>query len=248
MIKLKTITRNCKRIGISGGGGKGKSTAIIKMYKKPLILDLEGKFPIPEQPLVELNKPLVYGSLMAKLLEILNEPNLKMFDALVIDSISEVQSICETHAIDKDYKGDKGKYSSYMSGPNHELPQYFGNFLQILKDIETKHEIDICLIIHTATATELNPLGDDFSKIKLDLKKHPYSQIMKWLDCLGCVYEEPKLEKDGLKHKAVSSTRMISFDNSSPLYEAKQMGLTEVKAEFDKDGNWYKKLFNKGDK
>ena len=66
--------------------------------------------------------------------------------------------------------------------------------------------------------------------------------VLKWFDFLGCVYDENDIDDSALKAKATGSKRMISFDNTSPFYDAKSLGTGEKVFEFDPNGAWYKKL------
>ena len=148
-IQFKTVTRETKRIGLSGKAGCGKSTAITKISRRPLVYDLERKWTkdlLPVQP-VEIGA-ISFDSLKASLIGVLKEPSLKPHDILWIDSASELYRMCENHAIQNDYKGIKNNYSAYSTGPKHELIQYFTQILKILSDIEVKHRIDIGIICH----------------------------------------------------------------------------------------------------
>ena len=242
MIRFKTDTRKSKRLGISGKGGCGKSTAITKIHKKPIVLDLEEKWPVPAIPTADLGGKTSYIGVKNTLLSLLKEQSLKEYDGVWIDTVSELEQLSEFHAIEKDYQGNKGKYAAFYSGDNNQLPQYFSEILNVLSDIQKKHDIDVGLVIHTTEGNETNPIGPDYYKIKLDLKKKIYAKVLKWFDFLGCVYDENDIDDSALKAKATGSKRMISFDNTSPFYDAKSLGTGEKVFEFDPNGAWYKKL------
>ena len=250
MIKFKTITKKSKRLALSGKGGCGKSYAITNLYKSPLIFDLEQKWtteaPFNKFQVVDFGDKPSYNIIMQSLIGILNEADLKKYDALVIDTVSEVETLCVNHSIIEDYKGKKSNYSSYSSGDNHELPQYFSEFLRVLQDIQAKHDIDVCLICHARKTMEQNVMGDDYSKVVLDLKKHPMAKMLKWVDYLGCIYDDVDVENDGLKMKIKDSKRMISFDNSSPYFDAKSARSGDLlTVPFDIKGEWVNKIFKK---
>jgi len=248
MIQFKKITKKSKRIGLSGKGGCGKSYAITYMYKHPIIFDMEQKWsnkpPFTNFPVVDIGS-ISYDNLMRGLIGLLNEPKLEGYDAIIIDTLSEVENLCISKAIDFDYKGNKNKYSAYSSGDNNELPQYFGEFLRVLQDIQAKHDIDILLICHAAPAPVSNPMGDDYTKITLDLKKKVQAKVLKWLDFLGVVYDDVEVVKEGLKTSLTGSKRMISFDSTSPFFDAKSIrsDITPT-IPFDIKGEWVKKILN----
>jgi len=250
-IKFKNQAKTSKRIGLSGKGGCGKSYAITNLYKKPIVFDLEKKWsaepPFDKIPTVDIGDSPDYGSVMAGLIDILNqEPDFMSkgkYEAIVIDTVSEMEAYAIQHAVNSDYKGSKSAYSDFHRGDNNELPMYFSEFLRVLQDIETKFNIDILLICHSALGTEKNPMGQDYGKTLLDLKKRPTAKILKWLDYLGCVYEDVDLEEKGIVTKIKATKRVISFDNSSPFFDAKCIKqLSKPTVPFDIEGTWTKIL------
>lgn len=246
-IKFKSSIRNTKRIGVSGKAGCGKSTAIARATKKPLVIDLERKWTrdlLPVQP-IDIGE-ISFSSLKSTLLGLLKEPNLQPYDTLWIDSASEMFRVCERHAIETCYAGKKEKYSSFQNGPRTELPQFFSIILNLLSEIETKHKIDVGIVCHVGEGLKHNPMGEDYDKIVLDVHNNLVPMLLKWFDYLGCIYDEIDVSEDGLRKKVnKESKRVISFDNSCPLYDAKCASLASAKVyDFDINGNWYKELFN----
>lgn len=240
--------RKSLRLGISGKQGCGKSTAIFRIAKNPLLLDLENKLPEESRGVgkkVALGTP-TFGALLRELRAIRDEASLP-FDWLVTDSFTEVEKLIIGHTITNDYKNDRTKYSAYQSGPKNEVPDYFSEFLDILSAIQTKHGINILALCHTKSKLFNNPLGDDYYKAVLDLKDDTASRALKWFDCLGFVYDDIKVEKDGLRTKAEDrpSPRLISFDNSSPFFDGKCTWPVAPKIPFDIEGRWVNQ-FTKG--
>lgn len=251
MIKFKQKVRSTKRLGIAGPGGKGKSTAITKISRKPLVFDIEEKWTKDLSSVVPIElKSNNYQGLKDGLIGLLNEPSLDAYDFVWIDSASQLYRWAEDHAIEKDYGGQKTKYSAYQTGPKHELIQHFTTILKILGDIEKKHNINVGVVLHTDEGVKSNPLGDDYDKILIDVNKNLRPSLLKWFDFLGVVYDEFKVEDDGLRKKVGGSgKRVISFDPTSPLYDAKCASLDAAKVyDFDMQGNWYRELFNKKEK
>ena len=250
-IKFKNQAKTSKRIGLSGKGGCGKSYAITNLYKKPIVFDLEKKWstepPFNKIPTVDIGISPDYNSVMTGLIDILNldEKFIKdgKYEAIVIDTVSEMEAYCIAHAVQNDYKGSKAGYSDFHRGDNNELPMYFAEFLKLLQDIETKFNIDVLLICHSALGTEKNPMGQDYGKTLLDLKKRPTAKVLKWLDYLGCVYEDVDLDIKGIQTKIKGTTRMVSFDNASPFFDAKCMKQGgDVTVPFDIQGKWINKI------
>ena len=95
MLNLKTDVRKSKWLGISGKAGCGKSTAITKIHKKPIVLDLEGKWPVPAIPTVDLGGKSSYMGVKNALLSLLREQTLKDYDGVWIDTVSELEQLCE---------------------------------------------------------------------------------------------------------------------------------------------------------
>lgn len=233
--------------GLSGKAGAGKSYAIAKLCKNPYIFDLDRKLPPEMKGVGDVWDPkgrLNYHYFKQELVNVLNEPTLP-YDWIVIDNLSEVEKLCENWAIETDYKGNKVGYSSFQTGAKHELPQYFGEILDILTRIRDKHNIKIFAICHAKTKPANNPFGKDYVKWVLDLREECNSRALKWFDYLGFVYDDVILDEKGLRAKAADQERFISFDNSSPVFDAKAITAVTPKVPFDKEGKWVELIFGK---
>jgi hypothetical protein len=247
-ISLKPNTpRASKRFGLSGKGGVGKTTALFRIAKNPLIFDLENKLPPEEQGkgnVIDLKGRDSFVYVRQELQAILAEPKVT-WDWLVMDSASKLEEICEFHAITQDYKGDKSKYSSYQTGPKNELPQYFAEMLDLISRIQDKHNINILIICHTKTKMINNPLGKDYYKVVLDLKEDVASKLIKWFDYLGCAFDDVAIDDTGLRSKGKSESRVISFDNTNPMFDGKSLKILPTRIPFDKEGKWVETVFGK---
>lgn len=248
MIQLKKSTNQGKRLVISGPGGCGKSTAIEKISRKPIIFDLEEKWPaessVPIYPLAKVN----YDVFKNELIKIRNEQSLKEYDWLWLDSMSELGKMCEEKAIEADYGGNTVNYSNYSQGVKTSLPKYFNIIIDILKSIQKKHGINVGFIAHTIDGTQKNPAGEDYLKTMIDMKDQLKNKLIKDVDYIGVVFDSTETKLDGLKTKATESKRYISFDSSVPYFDAKGLRLKAKQFLFDELGQWYKQLINKENK
>lgn len=243
----KTQARTAKRIGISGKAGSGKTTAIFKLAKNPLIIDLENKIPLEcagKGDQVDFKGRESFKYVKQELINVLNDPKLP-WDLLVIDTASKLEEHCENNAIEMDYKGDRNKYSAYSSGPKNELPQYFSEILDLLSRIQERHNIDILIVCHATAKLQNNVTGKDYYKMVLDLKDAVNSRMLKWFDYLGFVWDDVTIDETSFHAKAGAVNRVISFDNSNPLFDAKSLRPTPAKIPFDREGKWVETVFGK---
>lgn len=247
-ISLKANTpRTSKRFGLSGKGGVGKSTAIFRIAKNPLILDLENKLPPDEHGkgnVIDLKGRDSFQYVRQELQAILAEPKVA-WDWLVLDSASKLEDLCEEFAITTDYNGKRDKYSSYSQGAKNELPQYFASILDLLSRIQDKFNMNILIICHTKTKMINNPLGKDYYKIVLDLKEDVASKLIKWFDYLGCAFDDVVIDETGLRAKGTAEKRVISFDNHTPMFDGKTLKPLPTRIPFDVEGKWVETVFGK---
>lgn len=239
--------RKALRLGISGKAGTGKSTAIFKIAKNPLIFDLENKLPPEFKGIgntIDFKGRESYHYIKQELINVLNEPKLT-WDWLVVDTSSKVEEHCENHAIENDYKRDRNKYSAYSSGPKNELPQYFAEVLDLLGRIQDKHGINVAIICHAGPKLQNNLMGKDYYKMVLDLREAPMLKLLKWFDYLGFVWDDVTIDEESFRAKVLTGNRMISFDNTNPLFDAKSLKVLPAKIPFDKDGKWVETVFGK---
>lgn len=249
MIKTKeNQPRKALRIGIGGRFGLGKSTAIFRMFKNPIMLDLEEKLPALEAgkgQIVDLEGRPTFAQVRAKLKELLAEPSLAPHDGLALDTTSKLEEWMTQHSIAQDYEGKKTAFSSYSSGAKNELPDYMSEVLDLLQLIQNKHGIAMLLICHAVPKLYRNPLGSDYDKMALDLQDKCASRVLKWCDFFGFVYDDVQSRKEGLRVKAKEEgvQRMISFDASSPLFDAKAIWPVPSEVPFDIAGKWVSTIF-----
>lgn len=243
----KNTPRNTLRVGLSGKAGVGKTSAIFKLCKNPLIFDLENKIP-PEfagiGDLIDFKGRDSYKVVKDELLNILNDVK-PPHDWLVIDTASKLESMAEQHAIQMDYGGNKSKFSAYQTGSKHELPQYFDEILDLLTRIQDKHGMNVLFICHAGTKLQNNIMGKDYYKAVLDLREGPMLKLLKWFDYLGFIWDDAQLDEEGIRTKVEKVNRVISFDNTSPFFDAKALKALPRNIPFDKDGKWIEQVFGK---
>lgn len=243
----KNIPRSAKRIGLSGKAGCGKTSTIFKMYKNPLIFDLENKIPPKFAGLgevVDLKGRDSQKVIKDEILLLLNEQK-PTWDAIVFDTTSKLEEHCESHAIQIDYKNDRGKYSAYSSGIKNELPQYFAELLDLIARVQDRHNIDIVMLCHAKPKLQNNVMGKDYYKMVLDLKDDVSAKLLKWFDYLGFIWDDVVIDEESFRAKAIKETRVISFDNTNPLFDAKSLKVLPAKIPFDEDGKWIETVFGK---
>ena len=236
---ITKVKRETRRLGISGPAGWGKSSVIPLMSKNPIVYDLENKAPdnwTNVQTAVLRFKTFNY---ILESLKALRDEAKVEYDWVWIDSLSELEKICEFYAIANDYNNDKKKYSSYSAGQSHELVFYIKSILDVLEEIENKHKINVGIICHTGVKPEGNPDGSDYQVTRVDVSKWMRAVYEKWLDYHGIIYSILKVT-DG---KVEASNRVISFDHTKATLRAKSISFIPGELDFDEKGEWIKKAF-----
>ncbi len=242
-LKPKTeVKRKYKRFVLLGTGGVGKSTAIATIAKKPLVIDLDGRFPVN---LVDksdvLNVAPDYQSLLKTLHSLVAEPKLD-HDWLQIDTATKVMGIVEEWTIQRDCGGMKEKYNAYGHGLKF-APQYFKEILDVVDAIQAKHGINVAFVCHSKVKDFQNPMTEKYTKNVLDLPEAVAEKLKQWADYVGYAYFEVEVDKE--KRRATGEpTRFISFVES-PLYEAKNSSEHPIpkRVAFDKEGKWAQVVF-----
>jgi glycerophosphoryl diester phosphodiesterase len=242
-LKKKTdVKRKYKRFVLLGAGGVGKSTAVATLAKKPLVIDLDGRFP---ESLVDksdvLNVPPDYEAILKTLHGLVAEKSID-HDWLQIDTATKVMGIVEDYTIQKDCAGQKDKYNAYGYGLKFS-PQYFKEILDVVDAIQDKHGINVAFICHSKVKNFANPMTEAYSKNVLDLPEAVADKLKQWADYVGYAYFEVEVDKE--KRKATGEPkRFISFVES-PLYEAKNSSPFDIpkRVPFDKVGKWADVIF-----
>ena len=236
------VKRSYKRFVLAGVGGIGKSTAIATAAKAPLVIDLDGRFPVA---LIDKAQFLAvdasFQSVMAGLRSILAEEKFS-FDWLVIDTATKAMSSVEDNTIAKHCAGEKDKYNAYGFGLKFS-PQYFKEMLDVIDQIQNKHKTNCAFVCHTKVRDFKNPMTESYSKNVLDLPDIVADRLKQWADYLGFAFFEVNVDKE--KHKAVGEpTRYISFTDS-PLHEAKNSSEFPIPKQIllDKEGKWAEIVF-----
>ena len=245
MLNLKPkaeVKRKYKRFVLLGTGGVGKSTAIATIAKKPLVIDLDGRFPaslVDKADVLSLEPN--YQSILKVLHSLLAEVKLE-HDWLQIDTATKVMTLVEEWTIQKDCAGSKEKYNAYGHGLKFS-PMYFKEILDLVDEIQAKHQINVAFICHSRVKNFQNPMTEAYTKNVLDLPEAVADKLKQWADYVGYAYFEVEVDKE--KRKASGEPqRYISFVES-PLYEAKNSSefVIPKRVEFDKAGAWADVIF-----
>ena len=236
------VKRKYKRFVLLGTGGVGKSTAIATIAKKPLVIDLDGRFPASLVDKADvLNVGSDYHEVLKTLHGLVAEASLP-YDWLQIDTATKVMGIVEEFTIQKDCGGSKEKYNAYGHGLKFS-PQYFKEILDVVDAIQTKHSINVAFICHSKVKNFQNPMTEAYTKNVLDLPEAVADKMKQWADYVGYAYFEVDVDKE--KRKASGDPqRYISFVES-PLYEAKNSSefVIPKRVAFDKAGKWSEIIF-----
>lgn len=236
------VIRKYKRFVLNGIGGVGKSTGIATIAKRPLVFDLDGRFPshlVEKADFIEV--PPNYLDFVKLLHQILNETTLPN-DWIQFDTATKIMSIVEDWTIAKDCAGSKEKYNAYGHGLKF-APQYFKEILDVVDAIQAKHGVNVAFVCHSKVRNFQNPLTEAYTKNVLDLPDIVADKLKQWADYVGYAYFDVEVDKE--KKKAIGDpVRLISF-TESPLYEAKNSSNFKLPKglKFDKDGKWAQVVF-----
>jgi glycerophosphoryl diester phosphodiesterase len=236
------VKRKYKRFVLLGTGGVGKSTALATIAKKPLVIDLDGRFPVALVDKADvLNVPASYEDVLKTLHGLVAEKTLA-HDWLQIDTATKVMGIVEDYTIVKDCGGQKDKYNAYGYGLKFS-PQYFKEILDVVDAIQAKHGINVAFICHSKVKNFQNPMTEAYTKNVLDLPDAVADKLKQWADYVGYAYFEVDVDKE--KKKASGEPRRFISFVESPLYEAKNSSDYDIpkRVAFDKEGKWAQVVF-----
>jgi len=239
----KAKARNYKRIVFSGEQSIGKTTAAFNWAKKPLWIDLDNRIP-PE--IVERCTVIQglhdYNSVKSVLKEI-NESDSFEYDAIIIDTVTILESMARNQCIIDDFKGERSAYSGYSTGDKQHLILFMNPLLAFLDRIAEKHGCDLLLICHSEIKPVKNPNGENYDKVALSLVDKIRNRVLQWADYVGFAWHDVSVKVEGLSKKASGSSRKITFSNN-PKWDAKgPANLPEI-IDFDVDGNWMETIKN----
>jgi hypothetical protein len=245
-LKFKNPVRTYTRFVLGGVGGIGKSTALGTVAKKALVLDLNKRWPkdrIWGHEFLDFTD--TFSGIKDKLNEVLAEAKLPN-DWFIIDTGTDLMRLTRAHIISVVFGGESEKYNAFQNGDKNYAPQYMNEILSLLDKIAEKHGMNIGLICHTIPKDQKNPLGKDYSKQALHLPDLVAATVLQWADYVGYAYNDVIVAQDGLKQKAKSQVRKISF-NDNPCYDAKNGSafVLPEKIDFDKEGKWADLVFGK---
>ncbi len=237
-----TVIRDYRREVIGGVGGAGKSTSMGVVSNRPLIVDLDHRWPrdlVEKADFPEFEES--YKGLKALFSDLLNESSLPN-DRIVIDTATKLVEVIEAHALENDCKGSKELFNAYSHGQKY-VGQYFKEFLDLVDQVQAKHHVTITFICHSKLKDQKNPTGEAYQKNCLDLTDKVADKLKQWADYIGYIWFDVAV--DNKSRRAIGdSTRYISF-TENPAYEAKNSSPFSIpeKLEFDKEGTWAQVMF-----
>jgi hypothetical protein len=236
------VKRKPVRVVLTGIAGSGKSTAMGTVSKKALILDLDHRWPkslVDKHDFADLTE--TFKGTKEYLKAIVDEPKVDN-DWLVIDTTTKLMGLVETWTIQMDCKGDREKYNAYGHGLRF-AHQYFQEVLDLLDQIQEKHQINVAFICHSKLKDYKNPMGENYVKSVLDLPDIVSDRLLQHVDAVGFVYFDVEVDKE--KHKAKGPAKRIVTFNDNVLHVAKNgmpWNLPD-KIPFDIEGNWAQLVF-----
>lgn len=237
-----SVERKYRREVIAGVGGAGKSTSMGVVSKNPMVIDLDHRWPrdlIAKADFPEFDE--TFTGLKGLLNDILATEKLSN-DRIIVDTATKVVEVIEAHALENDCKGSKENFNAYSHGQKY-VQQYFKEFLDLVDQIQAKHQITVTFICHSKLKDQRNPTGEAYQKNCLDLTDKVSDRLKQWADYIGYIWFEVAV--DAKARRAIGDTiRYISF-TENPAYEAKNSSPFELpeKIEFDKEGVWAEVLF-----
>ncbi len=241
--KAKTaVIRPYRREILSGVGGAGKSTALGVVSKRPMVVDLDHRWP---RDLVEKSdfpefKETYEGlkALCADILSVDSIPN----DRIIFDTATKVVELIDEHSLIHDCKGSKEAFNAYAHGQKFSN-QYFKEFLDLIDQIQAKHKVTVTFICHSTKKDQRNNGGEVYQKHCLNLTDKIADKLKQWADYIGFVWMEVAVDAKARKSLG-DQIRYISF-NDNPDFEAKNSSpfVLPDRLEFDKDGAWAEVMF-----
>ena len=236
-----TVKRVYKRVVLGGVGSSGKSTAMGTIAKKPLVIDLDDRWPndlVDKSDFIKFDENFM--GVKRILNDILNEPKIEN-DWIVLDTATKLMALVEEHVIALDCKGDRDKYNNYGHGLKF-VPQYVREILGLIDEIQEKHKVNFCFICHTRVKQFSNPLlAEGYQKNCLDLPDIVSGMLMQWADYVGYAWFSTEV----VGKRAVGDfERFVSFTPGA-TYEAKNSSpfILPEKIVFDKEGKWANIVF-----
>jgi hypothetical protein len=216
---------------------------------KKLIDDMELKLPLevrndPNCHIVEFDGEITFDKQLDMLKNLYRADKLPM-EWLVIDSTTSLEKAIHKHTLVKDFGDDAKKFADYGAGYK-SAQLHLDRFIDLLKRIEAKHNINTLFIIHATVKIFKNVFGDDYPKLVPSLTEGGADSLLRHLHYNGVIIDDVETKKEGMGKKATKSNRLISFDNTSALFSAKSMRQDIPKeVPFDIDGKWLGLTINK---
>jgi hypothetical protein len=226
----KGTNSKAQKIGIYGTGGIGKSSLVesLKSYgRNPIVLDLEGS--TNELDVARIEGIESWEELRACLA---TDEYFQGFDAVVIDTITVAQELCERSVIATIPKADGTRVKRLADyGYGKEVQILFEHFCPLFADLDrhVRAGRDVILIAHDCTSPVPNPNGDDYLNYQPRLKTSKQgdasirSRFKEWLDHLFFLGYDV-FAKDG---KAQGSGSRTIYPQEMPTHWAKTRRLSD---------------------
>ena len=201
----KVTPRVCRRIGIYGPGGIGKTTLAATAPGPVAFIDLDESLSVLED-LHELDLRPVEASDWKGLRTKLTAPGWDDIKTIVIDPVSKAEEFCvaEVLATVPHEKGHKvTRLEDYGYGKGYQY--VYDMFLPLLGDLDAHIRAGrtVVLVMHDCTANVPNPAGDDWIRYEPRLQS-PASgkasvrlRVKEWLDDLLFLGYDVAVDKEG---------------------------------------------------
>jgi len=228
---LEGITRKASKrptaLVIMGQPGVGKTTlgawvpgGLMMPFKRENsydILKASGSIPkdLPVLPPVETWQGF---------LEVVEELKTQKHDhkALVIDTLSCLETLCHEYVCNKEFGGDWGErgFASYQRGYDISLSEW-REMLDRLDDLRDEKGMTIVFLEHVQIRPFKDPEGSDYDRYQSACHRKTWQFTHQWAD--ACLYYKFYIEvqEDGGRMKAKGGKTRILCTEPDPAYDAK---------------------------
>lgn len=150
---------------------------------------------------------------------------------LVFDALGGFERLCHETVCKDEFCGDWGEkgFTSFQRGYDISVSLW----LQFLSRLDRIHAAGcgIILLAHSQIKPFRNPIGPDYDKFVPDCHPKTWGVTHKWFDtCLFGTFKTvvDKVDKKGMKGKAIGGTERVIYTTQSDAYDAKnRYGLPE---------------------
>lgn len=250
--KIKTgKAAAAQKIVVYGPGGVGKSelcSLLRSVAIEPVFIDIEQGTNFLD--VARLDDVYAWEELLGVLRD---DSLMSQFNAIVIDSFTKAQELCEAWVIRNiKHSKDKNKVIKSLAdyGFGEDATFVYETFLQLLAELDAqvrkgRHVIGIC---HDCTANVPNPEGEDFLRYEPRLqspksgKNSIRHRVKEWCDHLLYIGYDVLVSEEG---KAEGHGSRCIYPTERPTYWAKSRCLADPIVYQKDSSDLWKLLFNK---